>query len=306
MRILITGAEGQVGRALAGRLACSCDLVIAGRQTLDLAQPGLLPAKLDGLNADLIINAAAYTAVDKTEEERELAFCINAEAVAAIGQWARERQAAVIHFSTDYVFDGSGNSPFAEDAPTNPLSAYGESKAEGERLLLASRADCLIIRTSWVYAAQGKNFLRTIARLAREQDALRIVSDQIGAPTSASQIAGCVAHILKHGAPMLPSLFESASHLVHFCAAGETSWHGFACAIVEGLKLRGVALRAQSIEAILSAGYPTAARRPLNSRLDTSRIENVFGVTPEAWQVALNAELDLLARELRSNDANER
>jgi len=300
MRILITGPSGQVGGALAAQLGFAGEIVPATRALLDLSRPDRLGPRLDAIQPDLILNAAAYTAVDKAEEEQDLAFRINAEAVGVLGRWAHQKQVPMVHFSTDYVFGGAGDQPFPEAAPVDPLSAYGKSKAEGERLLLESGAACLIIRTSWVYAAQGKNFLRTIAGLARERASLRVVSDQIGAPTSAKQIAHCVAAILDRDAQGLPALFEEAQNLVHFCASGVTSWHGFARAIVEGLRQRGVVLRAGAIEAIPSSEYPAAAKRPANSRLDTGRIQRVFGIRSASWQHALERELDLLAEELNA------
>jgi dTDP-4-dehydrorhamnose reductase len=300
MRILITGASGQVGGALAAQLGFAGEIVPAARALLDLSRPDGLGRHLDAIQPDFIINAAAYTAVDKAEEEQDLAFRINAQAAGVLGRWAHEKRIPMVHFSTDYVFGGAGEQPFLEDAPVNPLSAYGESKAEGERLLLESGAACLIIRTSWVYAAKGKNFLRTIASLARERDSLRVVSDQIGAPTSAKQIADCVAAILNRDGQSLPALFGEAQNLVHFCASGVTSWHGFACAIVEGLRRRGVVLRAGSIEPIPSSEYPAAAKRPANSRLDTGRIQKIFGIRITSWQNALERELDLLAEDLKT------
>jgi dTDP-4-dehydrorhamnose reductase len=299
MRILITGVSGQVGGALAKRLHGLGEIVEASRSLLDLSRPCDLDARLAEIRPDLIVNAAAYTAVDKAEEEQELAFRVNAEAVGALGTWARRHGKPIVHFSTDYVFDGSGERPFSEDAPINPLSVYGKSKAEGERLLKLANPAHLIIRISWVYAAQGKNFLRTIARLAGEREELRIVSDQFGAPTSAEQIAQCVAKILSNRAGALDEAFAAAKNVVHFSTSGVTSWHGFATAIVDGLRERDVPLRVKSIAAIRTSDYPTPARRPANSRLETSRIEALFGVVGAPWQNALESELDLLAEELR-------
>ncbi|MGA7329572.1 MAG: dTDP-4-dehydrorhamnose reductase [Rhodomicrobium sp.] len=301
MRILITGVSGQVGGALVVRLAQYGEIIPASRAALDLSEPATIRDALDRIQPNLVINPAAYSVVDKAEEERDLAFKINGEAVGALGQWARDQEIPLIHFSTDYVFDGAGDAPFAEDVPVSPLSAYGASKAEGERLLKAAAPDFLIIRTSWVYAAQGKNFLRTIARLAGEREELRIVSDQFGSPTSANQIANCVARILDHRRSCLKELFESAHNILHFSANGVTTWHGFACAIVDGLRRRGIPLQAKSVMPISTAEYPTPARRPQNSRLDTSRVRQLLGMEIASWQAALDTELDLLAEELRKS-----
>jgi dTDP-4-dehydrorhamnose reductase len=298
MRVLVTGVSGQVGSAIAARAEFSGDIIPATRQVLDLSRPREMGSLLDALQPDLIVNAAAYTAVDRAEEECELAFRINADAVAKLGRWACEKGVPVIHFSTDYVFDGRGDHPFSEDGTVNPLSVYGKSKAEGERLLRVAGPAHLVIRTSWVYAAQGKNFLRTIARLAQEREHLRVVANQFGAPTSANQIADCVASILRRRLHDLPDLFAKADNMVHFTASGVTSWHGFASAIVDGLKRRGVALRARTVEPILSSEYPATAVRPANSRLDTSRIQKVFGICATPWREALDRELDLLAKEM--------
>ena len=211
-----------------------------------------------------------------------------------MGRWAAPRNVPLIHFSTDYVFDGRGSEPYRETDPINPLSVYGKTKAEGERLLLATGAPCLIIRTAWVYSATGKNFVKTIARLASERSELAIVSDQVGTPTSAVQIARFVRALVSEGLPRLPALFEASSGLVHFTAAGWTSWHGFACAIVAGMRRRGVPVKAAEVRAIPSSDYPTPAARPQFSRLSTERLERVFNFRPEPWEQALDGVLDTL------------
>jgi dTDP-4-dehydrorhamnose reductase len=295
VRILITGASGQLGRALAAELASFDEIIAADRAMLDLARPETMAGVLDALRPDFIVNAAAYTAVDQAESEPGLALKINAGAVGALGAWAAVRRAPIIHFSTDYVFDGEQNTPYREDDPVNPLSVYGKSKAAGERLLLASGAPALIIRTSWVYAASGRNFLTTIIRLARERDNLRIVADQIGAPTSARQIARFVAKVFAGFGNNLAAEFHEIPSLVHFTASGEICWHGFACAIAEGLKTRGIELRVKTIAPIPSAEWQAAAKRPRNSRLSLERARHTFGVAPSSWQMALDDELDRLA-----------
>ena len=300
MRILLTGVTGQVGRALLDPLQPIGSVVAADRALLDLSRPDDISAALDRLAPDLIINPAAYTAVDRAEDERDLAFRVNGEAPAAIARWAAARRALLIHFSTDYVFDGTGTRPWREDDHPAPLSAYGASKLAGEEAVRASGARHLIVRTSWIYAAKGTNFLRTIARLAGERKELRIVADQIGAPTSARMIAEVVVGILQPAQTNLAARFTEADGVVNVAAAGETSWHGFASAIVDGLKARGIALATDTISPINTADYPTKAKRPANSRFDLTRLRQLFGVTTPDWRQGLDLELDALASEMRA------
>jgi dTDP-4-dehydrorhamnose reductase len=298
MRILLTGTSGQVGGALRPLLQAQGELLTPQRVQLDLAKPETLPGSLNGLKPDLIINPAAYTAVDRAEDEAELAFRVNAEAPAAIARWAAQHKVPFIHFSTDYVFDGAGDKPWREDSPTAPLSVYGVSKLAGENAVRDAGGTHLIVRTSWVYAARGANFLRTIVRLAGERKELKIVADQIGAPTSAKVIANAVARILQSKMPGLASRFAESGGVVHVVCSGETSWHGFATAIVEGLKSRGVKLETENIVPIGTRDYPTKATRPKNSRLDLARLINTFGVATPIWSDALAVELDELAGEM--------
>ena len=297
MRILLTGTSGQVGGALRPLLQERGDLLEPHRAELDLARPETLAEGLDGLKPDLIINPAAYTAVDRAEEESELAFRVNAEASSVIARWASVHDVPLIQFSTDYVFDGSGDRPWREDSLTAPLSVYGASKLAGERAIRVANGPHLIVRTSWVYAAKGANFLRTIARLAAERKELRIVADQIGAPTSARVISEAVAQILQSDAANLADRFAESGGIVNIACAGETSWHGFATAIVTGLKSRGVNLEVETIAPIGTKDFPTKARRPGNSRLDLSRLREVFGIVTPSWNDALEFELDQLARD---------
>jgi dTDP-4-dehydrorhamnose reductase len=299
MRILMTGVTGQVGGALASRLAGTHAVVAANRDVLDLSTPAAIAGRLDELAPNLIINPAAYTAVDRAEDERELAFRINAEAPGTIARWAAARSVPLVHFSTDYVFDGSGERPWREDDRTGPLSAYGASKLAGEDAVRAAGGTHLIIRTSWVYAAKGANFLRTIVRLAAERKELRIVADQCGAPTSAEVIAEAVSGILAAGGAPLAVRFAAAGGLVNVATSGVTSWHGFAVAIVDGLKVRGVPIAVGDVVPIRTEDYPTKAKRPANSRLDLSRLKRVFGIETPAWDAALTVELDRLSAELR-------
>ncbi len=205
----------------------------------------------------------------------------------------------MVHFSTDYVFDGHGEKPWREEDATGPLSVYGETKRDGENVVKVADGSSLIVRTSWVYAAKGKNFLRTIARLAREREELRIVADQFGAPTSADLIASALTNMLSEDFDLFRRRCSQCNGLVHLAAAGETSWYGFACAIIEGLRARGIDFALKRIVPIGTEDYPTPARRPHNSRLDLSKLREVFAITPAHWRFALEPELDILAVELR-------
>lgn len=295
MRILVTGVTGQVGGALVARLNDLGTVVPANRAMLDLTRPADLSHALDDLAPDLIINPAAYTAVDNAENERELAFRINGDAPGAMARWAAARGVPLIHFSTDYVFDGSGERPWHEDDPPRPLSVYGASKLAGETEIRNANGPSLIVRTSWVYAASGTNFLRTIARLARERDELRIVADQIGAPTSASLIADAIAIMVDKRADDLLAKFAEANGIINLTAFGETTWYDFASTIVAGLRSRGVSLAVKRVLPIRTDQYPTPATRPHNSRLDRNRLKSVFGITPPQWNAALGDELNRLA-----------
>ncbi len=299
MRILVTGITGQLGSALLRPLGNISTVVPADRSLLNLAEPEQISEALDRLAPELIVNPAAYTAVDRAEDERELAFLVNAKAPGVVAGWAAQRNVPLVHFSTDYVFNGQDDGPWREDSPTGPLSTYGASKLAGEMAIREIGGPHLIVRTSWVYAARGSNFLRTIARLARERAELRIVADQFGSPTSARVIAEVVAAILAPGTGSLHQRFAEAQGCVNIAAAGETSWHGFASAIVEGLKFRNVSLSVQSILPLRTEEYPTKARRPLNSRFDLTRLWKVFRIATPPWHQALEHELDELAQEMR-------
>jgi dTDP-4-dehydrorhamnose reductase len=294
MRFLVTGISGQIGSEAARRFGELGNVVAADRAMLDLSQPSKLAAKLEALAPDVIINPAAYTAVDRAEDEPELAFTVNAESPGIMAQWAAERGVPFLHLSTDYVFDGSGERPWQEDDPVAPLSVYGASKLAGEKNICAAAGPHLIARTSWIYAARGSNFLRTISRLARERHELKVVADQVGAPTSAAFVADTLAMIVRKNLTDLTSALEAGGGVVHVAAAGHTSWHGFACAIIDGLRRRGVALAVQNLIPIPSKDYVTKAVRPLNSRLNLKRLRTTFGVSPEPWEALLDLELDAL------------
>jgi dTDP-4-dehydrorhamnose reductase len=301
VRILLTGASGQVGSALRAPLAFFGAVIAADRTLIDLSRPGDVTAALDKAAPDFIVNPAAFTAVDQAELEPELAYRVNAEAPREMARWAASHRVPIVHFSTDCVFDGSGNRPWREDDATGPLSVYGASKLAGEIAVRETGGSHLIIRTSWVFASKGKNFLNTTVRSARERNELRIVSDQVGAPTSARLIAEgltSILHSCRLGARNdLQQKFREAEGLVHLTASGETSWHGFACAIVDGLRKRGDQLAVADIAAIKTREYQARAPRPRNSRLSMARLKTVFDITTSDWRQALDLELDDLAFE---------
>lgn len=289
MNILLTGRNGQLGWELQRTLLPVGRVVAVGHAELDLADAAAAGRTLDAVRPDIIVNAAAYTAVDKAESEPDLAHAVNAAAPALLAQWAARNGALLIHYSTDYVFDGAKSAPYVETDPTNPLGAYGRSKRAGEEAVLNSGGDHLIFRTSWVYAARGANFLRTILRLAAEREELRVVNDQIGAPTWARLIAEATALALRQAlAERRHGRFKSG--LFHLAAAGETSWHGFASAIVAG---RG-GLRVKTVTPIATADYPLPAARPANSRLDTGAFRARFGLALPDWRDCLKLCLEEL------------
>jgi dTDP-4-dehydrorhamnose reductase len=286
--ILVTGRHGQVGWELCRTLLPLGQVTAVGRSELDLADLCALRDLLRAVKPSLIVNAAAYTAVDKAESEPDLALRINGEAPALLADEAARSGALLVHYSTDYVFNGAKDAPYSEyDAP-NPLGAYGRSKLAGERAILESGARHLIFRTSWVYGARGGNFLRTIVRLSRERDELRVVADQVGAPTWCRLIAETTALALEKSMTDL-ARDEFESGLYHLTAAGSTSWHGFASAIVEQARRRFAPgeIKARSVVPISSAEYPLPAQRPANSRLSCAKLSQRFGVTLPAWQTGL-------------------
>ena len=275
-RILVTGAQGQVGFELARLLPACGEVVALDRAGLDLADPDALVARVRAVAPDLIVNAGAYTAVDLAEKERASAFAVNARAPQILAEEARRIGALLIHYSTDYVFDGMAGVPYREDAPVAPLNVYGASKLAGEQAIAAAGAHALTLRTSWVYGLRGRNFLVTIRRLAAERPELRIVADQTGTPNWAVALATATADLVAQG---LPALKERAG-LYHFSATGATTWHGFAQAIVGS----GAA---PVVKPITTAEYPTPARRPAYGVLDTSLFRATFGFGLPAWPDSL-------------------
>ena len=291
MKIVLLGKDGQVGWELQRALAPLGDVVALGRGDGDLREPDAIAAKVRAVAPQWIVNAAAYTAVDRAESESDLAQLVNATAVGALARAAHAANAWLVHFSSDYVFDGSGEKPWREDDPTAPLGAYGRSKLAGEELVRASGCRHLILRTSWVFAARGTNFVRTMLRLARERDALRVVADQVGAPTGAELIADVTAHAMRRAGsdPQLAGTY-------HLAAAGEASWNAVARRAIARARERGAPVRVAdgAIEAIASAAYPQAALRPLNSRLDTTKLRAAFALTLPPWQAGVDRAVDEL------------
>jgi dTDP-4-dehydrorhamnose reductase len=294
LRILLTGSTGQVGSALYAPLMTLGEVIISDRTAIDLSQPDLIASALDVVRPDLIVNPAAYTAVDRAEGERDLVFRVNAEAPREIAHWSARHNVPVVHFSTDYVFDGSGTRPWGEGDQTGPLSVYGLSKLAGEIAVKESGSEHLIIRTSWIFAAQGENFLTRVLRSARAHAELRVVGDQFGAPTSAKIIAQAVLETLCNDPRKIAGRFKALDGLVHMCASGEASRYDFALAIVDQLHRRGAKIALENIVAIETKNYPTRAERPRNSRLDISRLRTVLGIEMPDWRAGVDQEVERL------------
>jgi dTDP-4-dehydrorhamnose reductase len=288
MKILVLGSQGQVGWELTRSLLPLGQVTALGRDEANLADPDVLRQAVRAYAPDLIVNAAAYTAVDKAETDESLAMAVNGLAPGILAEEAKQHKALLIHYSTDYVFDGMSPRPYLETDPTNPQSAYGRSKLAGEEAIAAAGCDHLILRTSWVYGARGHNFMRTILRLAYERESLRIVADQTGAPTWSRWIADATAHIARQAIGR-QSVREFNSGTYHLACADQTTWHGFANAIVdEYCKLHlGSALAVKSIEPITTAEYPLPAKRPANSRLDGGKLLADYAITSPHWRHAL-------------------
>jgi dTDP-4-dehydrorhamnose reductase len=291
MRIAVTGRQGQVARALveAGR-ALGVEIITLGRPQLDLAEPGTVEPAIRAASPDVVVNAAAYTAVDQAEREPEIAAKINKDGAGAVAAAAKTLRTPIIHLSTDYVFDGAKTSPYVEDDPVAPTSAYGASKLDGERAVAAANCDHVILRTAWVYAPYGNNFVRTMLALAEMREEVRVVADQRGCPTYAPDIADAIIRIAHN---LLKDRFDPRLRgIFHLAGVGETTWAGFAETIFE--YMAGMGLRRPILTPITSAEYPTRARRPANSRLNCAKLARIHGIELPHWQDSLATCLERL------------
>ncbi len=294
MKILLLGKNGQVGWELQRSLAPLGEVIALGHDGAlglsgDFADPESLAATVRAVAPGLIVNAAAHTAVDKAENEPDFARALNALAPGVLAREAAALGALLVHYSTDYVFDGSGSTPWSEDATTGPLSVYGRTKCEGEERIRASGCCHLIFRTSWVYAARGGNFAKTMLKLAAERDKLTIIDDQHGAPTGAELLADVSAH-----AARMTLANPALAGTYHLAAAGETTWHGYARHVIEFARARGIPIQvaADAIRPVPTSAFPTPAARPLNSRLDTGKLQRAFGLVPPPWQQGIDRMLE--------------
>jgi dTDP-4-dehydrorhamnose reductase len=289
LKILLLGCGGQVGWELQRSLAPLGEVVAVDFDSArnpdglhgDFSRPELLAGTVAAVRPDIIVNAAAHTAVDKAESEVEFARALNATSAGVLARCAAETGAWLVHYSTDYVFDGAGDQPRREDDPTGPLSVYGQTKLKGEALIRASGCKHLILRTSWVYAARGGNFAKTMLRLAAERERLTVIDDQIGAPTGADLLADLTAQMLR-SAMAQPDLDLSGTY--HAVAGGQTSWHGYASFVIAQARQLGRELKVQTIDPVPTTAFPTPAQRPLNSRLDTTKLQATFGLRLPPWQ----------------------
>lgn len=292
-RILLTGRTGQVGSELVRTLAHLGEVVAPDRMELDLTNSALVRERIRAVRPRWIVNPAAYTAVDRAESEPEQAYAINTDAVQAIGEEAHAIGAGVIHFSTDYVFAGTGTMPYGETDSTGPVSVYGASKLGGERALAATGAGYMIFRTSWVYGSTGKNFLRTILKAARERDRLRIVADQYGAPTWSRDLARMTARVIERVENLATQKgwegsLQEATGIYHAAGAGETTWFGFAMEAIQREREHDPDAKLAEVDAISTAEYPTPAKRPANSRLNCERLLERFGWRMMDWRNSLS------------------
>ena len=295
-KILITGTDGQVGFELTRTLAPLGQIKALVRADLDLGDKDALRALLDAERPDIIVNPAAYTAVDKAESDVEAAYAVNEYAPAVMAQWAAEHGAFMVHYSTDYVFEGLGETPYVEDDAVAPQSVYGASKEKGEQAVRSALPEHFIFRTSWVFGAYGANFLKIMLRLMQERDALNVVADQIGAPTSAALLADVTAHVVRDTWQKRQH-HESVDYgTYHLVASGETSWHGYAQYVGQLAQAAGLSLKVtpDAIGAIPSSAYPTPAKRPFNSRLNTEKLQNTFGLRLPNWQEGVRQVFTLI------------
>jgi dTDP-4-dehydrorhamnose reductase len=303
MKILVLGTNGQVGYELVFALAPIGDVIGAMRTPgknahVDLNDLASLNSALDASNADIIVNAAAYTAVDRAEDDAAAAQRINGDALADIGAWAKKNNRLVVHYSTDYVFDGEGNRPYREDDKTSPLGVYGRTKLAGEIALRDSGCDHFIFRTAWVYASRGKNFLLTMLKVGAERDEVRVVNDQCGTPTSARLIATTTAAILQRWLALDDTRKRQVLGTYNLCAAGECTWYEFAREIFTDARSAGLIERSPRVAPIATADYPTRAKRPRYSVLDLTKIHDAFGVDLPDWKKGLRDVINELAKNI--------
>lgn len=291
MRLLLTGKNGQVGFELQRALAPLGEVVAFDRTVCDLGDEASVRDAVRQFKPDVIVNPAAYTAVDRAESEEGRAHAINARAPAILGEEAARLGALVVHYSTDYVFDGKADGYYRETDATGPQGIYGKTKLAGEEALAATGARHVIFRTSWVFGAHGANFAKTMLRLAGERETLGVVADQIGAPTSAALIADVSAHVIRQFGATKTADLDGVYHLV---ARGETNWHAYACHVIDYARAKGHAIKVapDAIRAIATTDYPTPAKRPANSRLDTRKLRDTFGLTLPDWQVGVDHVLE--------------
>jgi len=305
MKILVLGKNGQVGFELQRSMAVLGDVVAVARDRCDLAQPDSVRSVLRAERPDVILNAAAYTAVDKAEQETDLANLVNGKAAGVLAEEAEAADALLVHYSTDYVFDGTKAGAYREDDEVAPQSAYGLSKLAGEQAIRQVCAKHVILRTSWVFGAHGANFLKTALRLARQRDAVKIVADQFGAPTGAALIADVTAHIVaRYGREKAGNAEHSPFPYgtYHLAASGETTWHGYAVLVAQLAKRAGVNLRVEpdDIQPIATSEYPLPAHRPANSRLNTVKLREAFGLTLPAWQTSVTQAMQLITEQIKA------
>jgi len=291
MNILLFGKNGQVGWELQRALAPLGNVIALDSRSSQYCgnfnDPTGVAETVRVIKPQIIVNAAAYTAVDKAEGDKENARCINALAVTEIAKAAEEIGAWFIHYSTDYVFDGQGDTPWREDDATGPLSVYGSTKLEGERGLQQHCSRHLIFRTSWVYAARGNNFAKTMIKLAKERDTISVINDQHGAPTGADLIADCTAHAIR-----IALVNRNVAGIYHLIASGETTWYAYANKVIKIAKQRGLELAVQTINPVTTSAFPTPAKRPANSRLNTEKFQRTFNLTLPEWQVGVERMLN--------------
>lgn len=290
MNILLFGKNGQVGWELQRALTPLGNLTALDRHSTehcgDLSNPEGIAATIAALKPDVIVNAAAHTAVDKAESEPEVAALLNTEAVAKMADAAEKAGALLVHYSTDYVFNGQGDKPWTETDATEPLSVYGKTKCAGEEAITATCSSYLIFRTSWVYAAKGNNFAKTMLKLAKDREALSVINDQFGAPTGAELIADCTAHAVRQakGKPQLSGIY-------HLIANGTTTWHEYASYVIETGRKKGLELKVSRINAVPTSAFPTPAKRPANSRLDITKFQQTFALTLPDWRIGVERML---------------